>query len=155
MTRIFQRGELRHAVLAALAGIEPANGYTIMQALSEAIGGSWRASPGAIYPAILSLEDAGLIEGSDDEGGSRTYRLTAHGHLLHLEVTGTLAAVADRARNAEPSHTLGSLLDTFASNLDPRSQRLDATTARAITQVLDRATAQVERILNRENQTHG
>lgn len=155
MTRLFQRGELRNAVLAALAGIEPANGYAIMQELRETIGGAWRASPGAIYPAILSLEDAGLIEGVDDDGESKAYRLTPAGRLAHLDVGGTLATVADRARHAEPTHTVGSLLDAFTAGFDSRSRRLDAATARAVSQALDRATAQIERILNRENETHG
>jgi DNA-binding PadR family transcriptional regulator len=155
MTRLFRRGELRDAVLAALAEIEPANGYAIMQALGEAIGGAWRASPGAIYPAILSLEDAGLIEGEEDDTGSKAYRLTPAGRRLHVEVSGTLEVVADRASRIEPTPTLGSLLDAFTTRLDGRSQRLEPATAQAVSVVLDRAAAQLQRILERENDTHG
>ena len=151
MTRVFQRGELRHAVIAALAAIEPANGYGIMQALGEAIGDAWRPSPGAIYPAVLSLEDGGFISGADDGSGSKVYSLTASGRRLHEEVSGTLVTVADRARQIEPTRTLGSLLDGFGADLPRRSQRLETATAEAITRVLDDATDQIEQILSREN----
>lgn len=155
MTRLFRRGELRDAVLSALADIEPANGYAIMQALGEAVGSSWRPSPGAVYPAILGLEDAGLISGAEDSTGTVVYELTAAGRGVHAELRDTLAVVAERARHLEPTHTLGSLLDTFTAGFDGRSQRLDPATARSIDQVLTRTTSQLERILNRENHTHG
>ncbi len=155
MTRLFQRGELRHAVLTALAEIEPANGYTIMQALAEAIEGPWRPSPGAIYPAILGLEDAGLVTGADDGTGSRVYRLTDAGHRVLVEVSGTLAAVADRARRATPRPTVGSLLDAFGAGVPGRARRVDEATAESIVHVLDAATAEIDRILNRENDTDG
>jgi DNA-binding PadR family transcriptional regulator len=155
MTRLFRRGELRDAVLAALAEIEPANGYAIMQALGDAVGSSWRPSPGAVYPAILGLEDAGLITGAEDDTGTVVYELTSTGRTAHAEVSDTLELVAERARHTEPTHTLGSLLDTFVTDLDGRSQRLDPATASAVTRVLARTTTQLERILNRENNTDG
>jgi DNA-binding PadR family transcriptional regulator len=155
MTRIFHRGELRKAIVAALAAIEPANGYSIMQALGEAIGESWRPSPGAIYPAILSLEDGGFILGTDDGTGSKDYRLTESGRRLHAEVSGTLATVADRARQVEPTHTLGSLIDDFGATFSGRSHRLDPVTASAISQILDDATHQIDQLLTRETNTDG
>lgn len=155
MTRIFQRGELRRAVLAALGDVEPASGYAIMQALVDSIGGSWRASPGAVYPALLSLEDAGLVEGTDDDSGSKVYRRTPAGRQLAVEVAGTLATVADRARRTDPTHTVGSLLDAFNARIGGRTRRLDPETAHHITLVLDGAATQLERILNREKHTHG
>ena len=79
MSRLFGRGELKAAIIDTLGEIEPANGYAIMQAMAEAIGGGWRPSPGAIYPAILGLEDAGLVQATSDDGGSVTYTLTADG----------------------------------------------------------------------------
>ena len=155
MTRLFRRGELRDAVLAALAGIEPANGYAIMQALGDAVGSDWRPSPGAVYPAILGLEDAGLITGAEDDTGTVVYELTVTGRTAHAGVSDTLELVAERAKQTEPTHTLGSLLDTFVTDLDGRSRRLDPTTVTAVTRVLTRTTAQLERILNRENTTDG
>ncbi len=56
----------------------PANGYTIMQRLEEHVGAGWRASPGAIYPALLALADTAQVTARDDNG-SRVYALTAAG----------------------------------------------------------------------------
>ena len=57
MSRLFARGELKLALLHVAAELGPANGYAIMQGLGDRVGGSWQPSPGAIYPALLALED--------------------------------------------------------------------------------------------------
>ena len=68
MSRLFGRGELQAALLDAIGALGPSHGYAIMQTLAERVGNGWRPSPGAIYPALLGLEDAGLIEGRDGDG---------------------------------------------------------------------------------------
>ena len=78
MTRLFGRGELKLALLHVAADLGPTNGYSIMHGLADRVGGSWQPSPGAIYPALLALEDAGLLEGRDDDG-TRRYEITAAG----------------------------------------------------------------------------
>ncbi|MDO5286844.1 MAG: PadR family transcriptional regulator [Actinomycetia bacterium] len=57
---------------------EPRNGYQVITALDERTDGAWRPSPGAIYPALSQLEDEGLIEAVDRDGG-KAYQLTAAG----------------------------------------------------------------------------
>ena len=150
MTRVFRRGELRAAILNALAHIEPANGYAIMQELADAIGGAWKPSPGAIYPAILGLEDAGLIIGSDDGSGTKTYRLSEAGRLEATEDDDVLEAVADRARTAEPTHTVGSLLDAFAAGAHHRGRRLAAPAARKVERLLETTAGRLAKILEKE-----
>jgi len=136
MTRIFKRGELQQALLDALALIGEANGYTIMQALGEHVGSGWRPSPGAIYPALLGLEDAGLIRGVERDGG-RVYTLTAQGSSALPQASGTLDRVAERARVTPVRPTAGSVLDAFASGLPGRSRRLSADEELALRNVLD------------------
>jgi DNA-binding PadR family transcriptional regulator len=152
VTRVFRRGELRTAILAALAGIEPANGYAIMQALADAVGGSWRPSPGAIYPAILGLEDAGLLRGSDDGEGGRVYELTAAGKAALAADGDPLTSVADRARTVTPTHTVGSLLDAFAAGVADRSRRLSPTRARQLERLLDTTTDRIAKIVEKETE---
>ena len=126
MSRIFGRGELQSALLDALGALGPAHGYAIMQTLAERVGNGWRPSPGAIYPALLGLEDAGLIVGTDGDG-SRVYALTAAGERANESSTGTIDRVAARAQAAPPRRrTLGSLLDEFASSVRGRSRQLSA-----------------------------
>jgi DNA-binding PadR family transcriptional regulator len=62
-----RRGDVRAAVLALLDE-RPMHGYEIIQELSARTGGSWRPSPGSIYPTLQLLEDAGFVRGEDVEG---------------------------------------------------------------------------------------
>ncbi|CAN5563890.1 hypothetical protein BH20ACT2_BH20ACT2_17520 [soil metagenome] len=147
MTRLFRRGELKAALVDALAGVGPANGYVLMQALAERIGGGWQPSPGAVYPALLGLEDAGLIGGREQQG-TRVYELTAAGRRSHASAGATLDRVAARARTAPlPAPTLGAVLDRFAARCPGRQQRLDDGTARAVDDLLDRLDSDLDQLI--------
>lgn len=124
MTRLFARGELKLALLHVAAELGPANGYAIMQGLGDRIGGSWQPSPGAIYPALLSLEDAGLLTGHDDDG-SRRYEITGAGRREVATDPDVLEDVAGRARRAPaPPVTVGAVLDRLAADAPLRDRPL-------------------------------
>jgi DNA-binding PadR family transcriptional regulator len=126
MSRIFGRGELQSALLDALGVLGPSHGYAIMQALAERVGNGWRPSPGAIYPALLGLEDAGLIVGTDADG-SRVYALTPAGERANEAAAGTIDKVAARAHAAGPRRrTVGAVLDDFVGSVRGRSRQLSA-----------------------------
>lgn len=151
MTRLFRRGELKAALLDALDASGAANGYTIMQTLAERIGESWQPSPGAVYPALLALEDTGLVKGSE-RNGSRLYELTAAGRQAAAKLRGTVDAVAARARTAPaPAATLGSVLDDFSAHASSRNRTLDERTARAVVAILDSARNNIDRIIGKES----
>lgn len=57
---------------------EPMHGYQLMQAIADRTGGTWRPSPGAIYPTIAQLEDEGLVAIYKD-GGRKLVSLTDEG----------------------------------------------------------------------------
>jgi DNA-binding PadR family transcriptional regulator len=80
--RRMRRGDVRAAILLLLDE-EPRNGYQIMQELEERSGGSWRPSPGSVYPALQLLADEGLIRG-ESRDGSTVFDLTDAGGK-HLE----------------------------------------------------------------------
>jgi DNA-binding PadR family transcriptional regulator len=150
VTRLFRRGELKAALLDALEAAGPSNGYAVMQTLAEEIGESWQPSPGAVYPALLALEDAGLVR-AGDQNGSHVYELTAAGRQAAANISGTLDAVAKRARTAPPApSTLGSVLDTFVTSVKGRQRRLDDNTERAVTAILDGARNNIERLIGKE-----
>ena len=88
------RGDVRAAVLALLAE-KPMHGYQIMAEIEERTGGSWKPSPGSVYPTLQLLADEGLIL-AEESNGRKTYSLTAEGR-----------AVADVAGDA-PWETPGS-----------------------------------------------
>lgn len=126
MTRLFGRGQLKLALLSVAAELGPANGYSIMHALDQRIGGSWRPSPGAIYPALLALEDAGLLQGADADG-ARRYVVTDAGRQALRESPDVIGEVAGRAAAAPETVTFGTVLDRLASAAPDRQRRLDAT----------------------------
>jgi DNA-binding PadR family transcriptional regulator len=71
------RGDVRAAILLLLDE-EPRNGYQIMQELEQRSGGTWRPSPGSVYPALQLLADEGLVT-SEARGGGNVFELTDAG----------------------------------------------------------------------------
>jgi DNA-binding PadR family transcriptional regulator len=150
VTRVFRRGELQAAVLDALAQIEPANGYAVMQELSDRVGETWQPSPGAVYPALIGLHDAGLIAVAESDG-AREYRLSAAGRRAASKVAGTLEAVGTRARAIPRTATIAAVVDDFAARIPNRHRLLTAGQEAAIVAELDRARRRVSELLQEDN----
>ena len=110
-----RRGDVRLAILSALADAadrgEPVNGYQVIQQIADRSNGTWRPSPGSVYPTIQQLADEGLVE-TDDERGRKTLRLTAEGGRYVTERTDELEAVwapFERAQQRSSTGTSGDL----------------------------------------------
>jgi DNA-binding PadR family transcriptional regulator len=148
LPRIFRRGELKQAIVAVVAALGEAHGYAIMADLQERVGAGWRASPGAVYPALLALEDLGLLKSVEHEG-VRIYSLTDEGQdaAESDEVVGSWSAAAKRARNARQQPSVGSVLDQFAASFALRRRVLEQDEARQVKQALARATREIESAL--------
>ena len=58
--RRMRRGDIRTALLLALKDGR-AHGYELIGRLEEKIGGTWRPSPGSVYPTLQLFEDEGLV----------------------------------------------------------------------------------------------
>lgn len=71
------KGDVRAAVLALLAE-KPMHGYQIINEISERSGGTWKPSPGSVYPTLQLLADEGLISVQESDG-RKTYSLTVEG----------------------------------------------------------------------------
>jgi len=113
-----RRGDVRAALLGLLAE-EPRNGYQLMQEITERSGGTWRPSPGSVYPALSQLEDEGLVaEGAN--GGPRLLTLTDEGRTWVAEHREEIDAVwAGVSADSEPG-------DTRAEGLREAAVRLAA-----------------------------
>src|SRR4051794_1020293 len=59
-----ERGGVRYLVLDALAE-RPRHGYEVIQVIEERSGGSYRPSPGVIYPTLQMLEELGHAPGGE------------------------------------------------------------------------------------------
>lgn len=112
-----RRGDVRAAILAVLAE-HPANGYQIIQEITERSDGVWRPSPGSIYPTLQQLQDEGLVT-ADESGGRRSFRLTDEGReyvATHAEeVSAPWEAMT--APEDEDEHDLKPLIGQAAAAL--------------------------------------
>ncbi len=79
------RGDIRTAVLVELAE-EPMHGYQLIQAIETRSGGTWKPSPGSVYPTLQLLVDEGLATATQ-EGERKVYALTDAGKEAAAEFT--------------------------------------------------------------------
>jgi len=99
------RGDVRAAVLAILAE-KPMHGYQIMAEIEERSGGTWKPSPGSVYPTLQLLADEGLIR-AEESGGRKTYSLTEEGRLA-ADAAGDRSAPWE-AQGSKPGGRAGAL----------------------------------------------
>jgi DNA-binding PadR family transcriptional regulator len=93
-TRLFERGELRYAVLDVLAS-KPRHGYDVLLALAERYSPFYTPSAGTVYPTLQLLEDAGAVRATMVDG-KKVYTLTATGQERLAEHRATLEAIRAR-----------------------------------------------------------
>ena len=91
-----RRGDVRAAILDVLAATEgqeqPLNGYQVIQQIADRTAGTWKPSPGSVYPTIQQLEDEGLVA-TEEVAGRKALRLTAAGTSYVTEHPEEMAAV--------------------------------------------------------------
>ena len=77
------QGTLDLMVLKTLEGLGPLHGYGIARRLEQVSGEALQLNQGTLYPALLRLEQAGLIRSqwgvSENNRRARFYSLTAAG----------------------------------------------------------------------------
>jgi len=88
--RRMRRGDIRTALLVAL-GDGPGHGYELITRLEEKSGGTWRPSPGSVYPTLQLFEDEGLVR-SEERDGKRVYSLTDAGRTEGADRTARYGA---------------------------------------------------------------
>jgi len=148
MGRVFKRGELKEAIVVVLGDLGAAHGYAIMSELQARVGGGWKASPGAIYPALLALGETGHID-TEEVDGTRIYRLTPAGQDAAAGSTSAerWASLAARAESSTDQVAVGTLLDDFASRSKIRRRLVDESQRREIESILDRTTTEIDQVL--------
>lgn len=73
------RGLLKPVILHLLID-RPMHGFEIMEEVAARTGGMWRPGPGAVYPALLWLEEHGHVEvGEEGERSKKPYTITEKG----------------------------------------------------------------------------
>jgi DNA-binding PadR family transcriptional regulator len=150
MARIFRRGELKEAIVAVLFSLGEAHGYAILTELKQRIGGGWKPSPGAIYPALLALVEIGYVE-TNERDGTRIYALTEAGRQAarNSSSASRWASLTARSEVGEGRITIGLLLDRFAAESKLRRRVARPEQKEHIEGILADATHEIERVLEK------
>ena len=93
MAPVFAHGQLRLYLLSLLES-GPKHGYELITDLSDRFGGTYRPSPGTVYPRLARLEEEGLVVRVDEERKS-TYALTDAGRAELEARRGDLASLEE------------------------------------------------------------
>jgi|688.fasta_scaffold200560_2 DNA-binding PadR family transcriptional regulator len=62
------------------------HGYEMIQEIAERSNGTWKPSPGSVYPTLQLLVDEGLITGVDTDGKKKMFELTEDGREAAADV---------------------------------------------------------------------
>lgn len=92
------RGFLKIWIISILKK-KPATGYQIMQSIKNFTNGAWKPTPGAIYPALETLQEMGWISGK--RKGNRNqivYSLTPRGKVFINETRKKFMERSDKFR---------------------------------------------------------
>jgi DNA-binding PadR family transcriptional regulator len=81
--RPFQKGDLKYVILGLVAE-KPRHGYEIIRSLEERSHGFYAPSPGAVYPTLQFLEEAGYVSAEEHEG-KKIYTVTEEGQRFLRE----------------------------------------------------------------------
>jgi DNA-binding PadR family transcriptional regulator len=148
-----ERGEIRYLVLDAIKE-RPRHGYEVIQHIEERAGGTYRPSPGVIYPTLQMLEELGHAAVVEQEG-RKAYAITDAGRADLAQNERSVSDFYDRFEEepwesyaddiADVMRGLGRLMRTF--RIAVRRSRMTPETMRAIKKVVEDAMASIEEVL--------
>ncbi len=150
--RLLEHGDLRFLILALIAE-KPRHGYEVMRELEERTGGSYRPSPGVIYPTFSLLEDEGFVRQTGEPGGRKAYEITPPGQEALDKNRPAVDAIFARldeaaAQSSGARPKLQRAMQNLGVALTLRMQRGDVTETQidAIAAAIDEAAGKIERI---------
>jgi DNA-binding PadR family transcriptional regulator len=148
--RMFGAGDLRYVILQLISE-KPSHGYEIIKSIQERLGGTYAPSPGIVYPMLTMLEDMGWAN-SVTEGTRKLYSITEEGAKALAEnkvVVDALFARMESVRaqyaNQRPQQ-IERAVENLRMALRMKMGSLTTEQINAITDILDAATKQIERV---------
>lgn len=147
--RMFDSGALRLVTLGFIAE-EPRHGYDIIKGLKRRFQGAYSPSPGAIYPMLRLLEEAGLAS-SQSFGPRRLFTITDAGRAYLAEQRDELERIMaqlDEASAPIGDQAIGEAIDALRATLFEKMRRraLTEEQARRLRDVLEKARGEIEGI---------
>jgi DNA-binding PadR family transcriptional regulator len=164
--RKFSSGDLQ-LVLLALLEERPAHGYELIKALEERSNGFYAPSPGVVYPALTYLEEIGHASVAQ-EGNRKLYSLTEAGKKYLGEnreraqaMLDVLKRIGERMEQVREAFAGVEDVDPSASDelhrarhrlrsLLMRTRGVRPNDARKIAEILERATAEILKLVEGE-----
>ncbi|HEX3777707.1 MAG TPA: PadR family transcriptional regulator [Polyangiaceae bacterium] len=151
-----ERGGVRYLVLDALAE-RPRHGYEVIQVIEERSGGSYRPSPGVIYPTLQMLEELGHARVVEQDN-RKVYEITDQGRAdleAHRdEVSDFYERFAEESWESyvedfgDIMKRLGRLFKTFRRA--GRRGSMAPKTMKRIGEIIDNAVGEIEAALDEE-----
>jgi len=92
--RPLDHGDLRLLILSLIAE-QPRHGYDLITEIEHLTGGTYKPSPGVVYPALSAIQDLGLAK-PKKEDGKRVFYITPEGEAELEENADILAKIEQR-----------------------------------------------------------
>jgi DNA-binding PadR family transcriptional regulator len=152
-----ERGTVRWLVLDAIA-TQPRHGYEIIQAIGDKSRGSYRPSPGVVYPTLQMLEELGHAR-TIPKDDRKVYEITDEGRRELREHVEDVADFYDGQTDAgweNHAEDFGQLMQTVSRVVRAFRRAVHRGAVRPATmrkarRVLDEAFQKLEEILSQED----
>ena len=147
----FNKGDLKYIILDLLQD-RPRHGYDIIRELEEQSYGTYKPSPGAVYPTLQMLEEMGYATSTEEEG-KKVYAITQAGRAFLADKSNIADGVREQVRDKWSFKKIGNMVTVMKEyhnmeNLLGRSMRnLDAEKAERIKQILADAYQAIEDVI--------
>jgi DNA-binding PadR family transcriptional regulator len=149
-----ERGNVRYLILDAIAQ-QARHGYEIIQAIEERTGGTYRPSPGVVYPTLQLLEELGHAR-VEDQDTRKVYAITQEGKKDLAQHADDVSEFYERSGesswedHAEDLHDLSKRVGRMfrAVGRAARRGRLTPSAMKKLRAVLDEAITKIEAIFD-------
>jgi DNA-binding PadR family transcriptional regulator len=151
--RLFDQAELQ-ALLLALIAQGPRHGYELIREIEALSGGDYAPSPGVVYPALIYMEETGLIAQVSGDTVRKAFEVTDEGRAkveadaaLTTELKERLTALAAQRDKVDPAPVRRAFHALKTAVFDRLSQEgADREFILQVADAIDEATRKIERI---------
>ncbi|PNU05854.1 hypothetical protein A8V01_14320 [Novosphingobium guangzhouense] len=151
--RLFDQAELQVLLLGLIVDA-PRHGYELIREIEALSGGDYAPSPGVVYPALIYMEETGLIAPVSGDSARKAFEPTAEGRAKaeadaekFAELKGRLGALAAQRDRVDPAPVRRAFHALKTAVFDRLSQEgADRAFILQVADAIDEATRKIERI---------
>lgn len=151
--RLFDQAELQ-ALLLALISQGPRHGYELIREIEALSGGDYAPSPGVVYPALIYMEETGLIAPVAGDTARKAFDVTDEGRAkarsdeaLAAQLKERLTALAAQRDRVDPAPVRRAFHALKTAVFDRLSHEgADRDFILKVADAIDEATRKIERI---------